>query len=48
MFFSELTTNDKHKYDVIAEKDGYLACLPIGELKSEVRRNPQAVRINLY
>ncbi|CDW84841.1 UNKNOWN [Stylonychia lemnae] len=33
--------NTKHKYDIIAETDGILACLPFGEIKSESRKYPQ-------
>ncbi len=43
MTVSELCSNTKHKYDVIAESDGLIAVFPFGEIKSESRKYPQAV-----
>lgn len=40
MNVSELTTEVKNKYDIIAETDGIIAVLPFGEIKSESRKNP--------
>lgn len=42
MFFSELTNSDAQKYDIIAETEGMIACLPYGEIKSESRKFPHA------
>ena len=48
MAVSEMTSETKSKYDIIAESDGLVAALPIGELKQESRRNPQPVFFNFY
>ena len=40
MHLSEMTSHSINKYDVIAETDGLIAVLPLGEIKSESRRNP--------
>ena len=45
MNVSEMTTQNKAKYDIIAETDGIIAVLPLGEIKVESRRQPQAVTI---
>ena len=45
---SEVTSCDKYKYDIIAETDGILAMLPLGEIKTESRKNPQATYRILY
>jgi CRP-like cAMP-binding protein len=42
MELSELSNSTRHKFDVIAESDGMIACLPFGEIKTESRKNPQA------
>jgi hypothetical protein len=42
MEISELSPTVRHKFDVIAESDGMIACLPFGEIKVESRKNPQA------
>ena len=42
MEISELSPSTRHKFDVIAETDGMLACLPFGEIKFESRKSPQA------
>jgi hypothetical protein len=46
MNVSEMATNPKYKYDIIAESDGILAVLPFGEIKSESRKNPSSVIIS--
>lgn len=43
MTVSELSSANKHKYDIIAETDGMIALLPFGEIKSESRKNPIAL-----
>ena len=40
MNVSEMTTQDKNKYDIIADTDGIIAILPFGEIKSESRKYP--------
>mmetsp|Transcript_13599 Transcript_13599/g.13336 ORF Transcript_13599/g.13336 Transcript_13599/m.13336 type:complete len:171 (+) Transcript_13599:180-692(+) len=42
MNLSELTTQEKCKYDIIAETDGFILTLSYGEIKNEVRKFPQA------
>lgn len=40
MELSELSNTTRHKFDVIAETDGMIACLPFGEIKTESRKSP--------
>ena len=40
MNVSEMTTQNKAKYDIVAESDGLIAVLPLGEIKVESRRYP--------
>ncbi len=42
MEISEMSPSIRHKFDVIAETDGMIACLPFGEIKVESRKNPMA------
>lgn len=37
---SELSTQDKNKYDIIAESDGIFILIPYGEIKNESRKYP--------
>ncbi len=43
MNVSEMTSELKSQYDIVAETDGIIAVLPFGEIKAESRRNPQPV-----
>jgi len=35
--------NAKWKYDLVADTKGYLAILPFGEVKVEIRKNPKSM-----
>ena len=43
---AEFTSREKHLATVTAATDGILAVLPFGELKMEVRKNPQEVSLS--
>ena len=43
MFVAELTPKDLHIATIIASMDGMMAVLPLNELKTEVKRAPEAV-----
>lgn len=43
MLAADLAMNENHQTDLIAATDGLIAVLPLGELKAEIRRNPEAV-----
>lgn len=43
MYFADLTAKETHPVTVIASMDGLIAVLPINDLKTEVRKAPDAV-----
>jgi signal-transduction protein with cAMP-binding, CBS, and nucleotidyltransferase domain len=40
------TTQNKHLYTIKTMTSGLIAVLPLGEIKSEIRKNPDAVSIS--
>jgi len=40
MVLSDLTEQSKARYDIVAESEGLLAILPIGEIKLDLRKFP--------
>jgi hypothetical protein len=43
MFAADLSLRETHVATIIASMDGLIACLPLGEIKAELRRAPEAV-----
>jgi hypothetical protein len=43
MNFCSMPNNEKIKYDITAETDGYLAIIPFGEIKNLCRKAPKIV-----
>ena len=43
MFLADMVQKDTHPTSLLAETDGVMACLPLGELKAEQRKSPEAV-----
>ena len=43
MYAADLSTRDTHLTTVIASMDGMIAVLPFGELKTEIRKSPDAL-----
>jgi len=43
MFTADLSPRETHLATIIASMDGLIACLPLGEIKAELRRAPDAV-----
>jgi len=42
-FAADFTTVEQHMVTVIAATDGLLACVPFGEIKAEIRKQPDAI-----